>query len=379
MQHRLLWLVVLALIAQPSFAAPRNVVLIVADDLGLQLGCYGESTIKTPHIDALAAAGTRFRNAYCTTASCSPSRTVLLTGLYNHANGQYGLEHAAHHFRTKERIMSLPNLLARSGYRTLSIGKLHIGPESVYPFHSAANEGTQGSRNTVRMAENAKKLLAAADNRPFFLYFCPTDPHRSGPSGFANGPADRYPGVKPIIYDPASINVPKWLPDQPEVRGDWSEYYQSISRLDQGVGALVQAIKDSGHWDDTLIIFLSDNGPPFPGAKTTLYEPGMHLPLIVRHPGSKAGIAIDALVNWTDIAPTILDFAGRPDDARGMQGRSLLKILDEPKPPGWDTLYASHTFHEVTMYYPMRLIRQGDLKLILNLAHALPFPFASDL
>src|SRR3990172_12498448 len=87
-------------VAGPLYAAPRNVVLIVTDDQGPDAGCYGNSVIKTPNIDALAADATRFKHAYCTTASCSPSRSVILTGLYNHANGQYGLEHAYHHFRS---------------------------------------------------------------------------------------------------------------------------------------------------------------------------------------------------------------------------------------------------------------------------------------
>jgi N-sulfoglucosamine sulfohydrolase len=183
-----------------------------------------------------------------------------------------------------------------------------------------------------------------------------------------------------VRYDPREIPVPYFLPDRPEVREELAEYYQAISRLDQGVGRLVQALKETGHWDDTLVLFVSDNGMPFPGAKTTLYEPGMHLPLIVRAPQTKnVGGDSNALVTWADLTPTILDFCGAKGPDYPLHGRSFLATLDRPDAPGWDEIHASHTFHEITMYYPMRVVRNRKYKLILNLAHQLPYPFASDL
>jgi N-sulfoglucosamine sulfohydrolase len=376
---RRLFLAALAvvLLALSANAAPRNVVVVVADDLGLQLGCYGDQAAKTPHLDALAAEGTRFDFAFCTTASCSPSRSVILTGLYNHANGQYGLAHAAHHFVTQPFVKSLPALLGQAGYRTCSIGKVHVLPDELYRFGHYANEGVSGGRNAVRMAENAEKFLRDDDPRPFFLYFCPTDPHRAK-RGFANG--TNYPGVKPESFDPATIPVPHFLPDRPEVRAELADYYQSVSRVDQGVGRLVAALKQTGHYDDTLILFLSDNGSPFPGAKTTLYEAGTRLPLLVRAPEMKSpGGVSRALVNWADLVPTILEFTGAKAPDYPLHGRSFLSILNDADPPGWDETMGSHTFHEVTMYYPMRSLRTRKYHYILNLAHELPFPFASDL
>ena len=362
-----------------AWAAPKNVVVIVADDLGRQLGCYGDKVARTPHLDSLAADGTRFDWAFCTTSSCSPSRSVILTGLQNHTNGQYGLQHATHNFSTRSFVKSLPMLLAQAGYRTCSIGKVHVQPEELYRFDRYANEGVSDGRNSVRMAENAEKFIREDDTRPFFVYFCPTDPHRAQ-QGFANGPD--YPGVKTEKFDPAEIFVPHYLPDQPEVRQELAEYYQSISRVDQGVGRLINALKATAHLDDTLIIFLSDNGPPFPGAKTNLYDAGTRLPLIIRSPDQKArGVVSQAFVNWTDLAPTVLEFAGLkpPDPPYPPLGRSLLTILESAQPRDWDEIYQSHSFHEVTMYYPMRSIRTRKLRYILNLAHELPYPFASDL
>ncbi|MBI3864765.1 MAG: sulfatase [Planctomycetia bacterium] len=359
------------------WAAPKNVVVIVADDLGRQLGCYGDTVARTPHIDALAADGTRFAWAFCTTASCSPSRSVILTGLHNHANGQYGLQHATHNFGSQPFVKPLPMLLKQAFYRTCSIGKVHVQPEEMYRFERYANDKIAGGRNTVRMAENAEQFIREDDPRPFFLYFCPTDPHRAQ-TGFAN--EAEYPGVKPVKFDPGKVAVPHYLPDQPEVRRELAEYYESIARVDQGVGRLVAALKAAGHFDDTLIVFLSDNGPPFPGAKTNLYDAGTHLPLIIRAPDQKSrGVVSQALVNWTDLVPTILEFSGAKPPAYALQGRSLLPILETAEPREWDEIYQSHSFHEVTMYYPMRSIRTRKFHYILNIAHELPYPFASDL
>jgi N-sulfoglucosamine sulfohydrolase len=371
----------------------------------LQLGCYGDKAAKTPNLDRLAADGIRFRQAFCTTASCSASRSVLMSGLYNHATGHFGHAHGYSHFSTYETVRSLPVMLGEAGYRTCLIGKYHLAPEYVYKFETQRQEGTQGGRNTVRMAQNAKAWLVENDGRPFFLYFCPTDPHRGpGPGGFANHPdkPDFYPGIKPVEYRPEDVPVPAWLPDRPEVRLELAEFYRAIARLDVGIGTLIDALKETGHWDDTLIVFLSDNGPPFPGAKTTLYEPGTRLPLIVRDPRVKQqGRTIDSPVTWADITPTVLEYCAvepkaspvvRPAENVGrvttagavkpytFHGRSFLNRLEaSAKDDGNGEIFLSHTFHEITNYYPMRAVRSGKHKLIFNVAHPLPFPFASDL
>ncbi|MEX0702686.1 MAG: sulfatase [Planctomycetales bacterium] len=391
--------------AEPSEGDPkphRNVVLWVVDDQGFEAGCYGNKVIKTPALDRLAREGTRFTRAHCTTASCSTSRSVLMTGLYNHATGHYGHAHRYNHFSTYESVRSLPVLLAEAGYRTCSIGKYHLAPEYVYRFDDYLNEGTQGARNAVRMARNAEAWIEKNGDKPFFIYFGTADPHRSGPGEFGNqdDKPDFYPGVKPVRYKPEDVVVPDWLPDKPEVREELAEYYQSISRADQGLGALLDALEATGHADDTLVIFLSDNGPAFPGAKTTLYQAGMNVPLVVRDPDrKKKGIACDALVTWADITPTVLEWCGVkalgppvvPDENRGklveaakpqaieFHGKSFLSVLEEEHPKGFDEHFASHTFHEITMYYPMRVIISGKYKYILNLASELEYPFASDL
>lgn len=396
--------------AQAKDVPPRrNVLLIVADDLGFQIGAYGDAVARTPGLDRLAASGVRFTRAHCTTASCSASRSVLMTGLHNHATGHYGHAHDYHHFSTYGSVPSLPVLLSKAGYVTCSIGKYHLAPESVYHFQTYRNEKIQGARNSVQMAKNAVAFMEETRDEPFFLYYCSSDPHRgSGPGGFSNWNDKHdplHPDCETVRFDPQAIAVPPWLPDLPEVRAELAEYYQAIQRFDQGVVQLLDYLDRSGRSQDTLVIFLTDNGPPFPGAKTNLHQPGMHLPLLVRNPlMEKQGSTCDARVSWVDIVPTILDYCqvtpepmppivpgpnddnpeaarprNRPTQPVKFHGRSFLIAMTEEHPAGWETLYASHTFHEITMYYPMRVMIAGDYKLIFNIAHQLPYPFASDI
>lgn len=348
-------------------AQKPNVLLYVVDDHGTDdAGCYGNHVIKTPGLDTLARQGTRFTHAFCTSASCSASRSVILTGLHNHATGQYGHEHGYNHFVSFPNIKSLPVLLADAGYRTASMGKYHVAPEKVYHFQHYLR-GTSG-RTPEQMAEDCRTFIAAKENKPFFLYFCTTEPHRP----FLREGSD--------TFDPKDVIVPPYLPDIPQCRSELAEYYGSVQRADKGLLRLIEILKETGRWDDTLVIYISDNGIAFPCAKTTVYEPGIRLPCVVRNPfADKKGIVTNAMVSWADLTPTILDFAQALPEKPNFHGRSFLSILEKENPQSWDEIYASHTFHEITMYYPMRVVRTRRYKLIWNIAHKLDYPFASDL
>ncbi len=377
---------------QAGAANRPNIVLIVSDDHGTDaLGCWGNDVVRTPALDSLAKEGVRFTHAFCTTASCSPSRSTILSGLHNHANGMYGLQHTYHHFHSFNKVKSLPVYLTEAGYRTARVGKFHLAPESVYKFEKVLSDGTANNmqalgRSPVEMADTCRAFLADSDNRPFFLYFCMDDPHRGipfdtwpGPNLFGNK-AEGYPGVKQIKYNPVDVFVPPFLPDTPECRAELAEYYQSVSRMDQGVGRFMKILDETGYADNTVVIYISDNGIAFPGAKTTLYEPGMRLPCIIKDPGiNRKGITCNAMISWVDITPTILDYADSLKDNMRFHGRSFKRAVGEEHPEGFDEIYASHTFHEVTMYYPMRVVRGRKYKLIWNLASDLEFPFAADL
>jgi N-sulfoglucosamine sulfohydrolase len=399
-------------------AAEKNIIFYIADDMSPELGCYGNQVIKTPHMDALAADGCVFTQAYATTASCSASRSVIMTGLHNHANGQYGHAHDTGHFSCYANTVSLalPQVMKQAGYRTGIFGKHHVAPLAIFTYDVMVQEK---GRHTVSLAESAREFITAKDDRPFIAYIATADPHRDSkelsdlpgkPNSFGNKPQQgSYPGITEVFYKPEEVIVPHFLPDTPECRAELAQYYQSVSRVDTGLGHLVQILKDAGLYEKTMIIVTSDHGMAFPGGKTTTYEPGLRVPLIVRNPyTAKRGVRNAALVSHTDLTPAMLDFAGgldkaknaplKPVDAdqfwsaRGLEkgenrgkkytqyhGRSWLEILEQENDPSRNVLYASHTFHEVQMYYPMRVVRTAQYKLIWNVAHPLPFPFSTDL
>lgn len=359
--------------AAPTTGRQRNILLLISDDQGLDLGCYG-TRVRTPRIDGLAGQGTRFTHSFAAVSSCSPSRAVIHTGLYGHQNGMYGLQHDVHHQSLLDGIETLPSLLRRAGYATALVGKKHVGPDKAFPFEAELVPERSGIRDVREMAVAAASFIRSTNDRPFFVTVAYSDPHRAA-TDYGND--KRWPGVKPVTYDPAKVHIPSHLPDLPAVRQDLAEYYESLSRLDTGVGMLLDLLAESGRADDTLVIFLSDNGRPFPGAKTNFYAPGLHLPLIVRAPGSVASVN-DAMVSWTDIAPTVLDWAGVAPPPYKLSGTSLLPILGKPGDPARDAVFASHEFHEINQYYPMRAIRTHTHSYILNLAHPLDYPIAGD-
>ncbi|MGH8186204.1 MAG: sulfatase-like hydrolase/transferase, partial [Steroidobacteraceae bacterium] len=234
-----------------------------------------------------------------------------------------------------------------------------------------------GNRDVAFMAEEARKFIAADRERPFLVVVGFSDPHRAA-ENFGNTRA--WPSVERVTYDPRKVTIPAHLPDVPEVRQDLAHYYESVSRLDSGVRMLLDALRATGHLEDTLVVYLSDNGRPFPGAKTTLYDDGIHLPLIVAKAGQRAAVRSEAMVSWIDIAPTILEWSNAPgpQDYR-LVGRSLLPILDAARPNGWEVIFASHGFHEIQQYYPMRAMRTRQHKYIVNLASELTYPIAGDI
>jgi len=383
-----------------------NIVLIVADDHGTNdLGCYGNAAVKTPNLDYLASEGIRFTKAHCTSASCSASRSVILTGLYNHANGHFGHQHHYHHFSAFDHVYSLPVYLEElAGYRTGRIGKYHVAPEKVFRFQEVMHAN---QRNPVAMADSCVAFIQENKNNPFFLYFCTSDPHRAkpindqplAPDSFGNVKGG-HEGVEESYFTTEDVIVPPYLPESGACREELAQYYQSVARVDFGLGKLFSHLKDAGVWDHTVIIYISDNGIAFAGAKTTVYQPGINLPCLIKNAdGSHAGEVSDALINWADLTPTILDLAGvlpeannlmkqRVDDPElnwnntanaSLQGRSFKSVLENVNEAGWDETYASHTFHEITMYYPMKSVITRKYKLIWNIAWQLPYPHASDL
>ncbi|KAJ5746744.1 hypothetical protein N7520_011926 [Penicillium odoratum] len=359
----------------------KNVLLLIADDLGKQLSCYGAKSILTPNIDRLSEQSTRFDYAFASTASCSGSRSVIYTGLHTHQNGQYGLASHRHHFVTFDHVETMPHLLNQSGHQTGILGKIHVGPSSVYPWKETKESVT---RDVAIIADQAKAFFldVKQSQQPFSLTIGFHDPHRDQTRGGFGNDTEYDPRISKGKYTAENVEVPTFITDSPGARLELAEYYNSIHRLDQGVGMVLDALEEHGLANSTLVIFVSDNGPPFINSKTTLFDAGVRLPLIIRNPQSSPAVSTN-MVSYVDILPTILDYVNHPgvkDSAGKRIGRSLLPVLGTAsKLPGFDQVFGSHTFHEVTNYWPTRFIRDRRYKYHRNLAWRLDFPFAADL
>ena len=366
--------VLLCILSVPTRAEERNVLLLISDNQTWHdVGCYGNQVVRTPHIDHLAQEGIRFEQAFATTASCGPSRAVIYSGLLTHSNGQYAHPHREHNQQIRPDVTTVFERLKANGYRTGLIGKDHIKPMEKYPldFHPRGS-----ARDVVWMSGQAESFLES--EQPFFLVVSFSDPHPTSLDGVGWGIQREIKGYSPVEYDPQSVAVPGFLPETDEVRESIAGYYQLISRMDHGVGRILKALDDSGHRDDTLVIFISDHGTSEPGAMGNHYEPGVRVPFIVRHPSGKQALVNEALVSFTDITPTILDWTETPFDPGEMHGRSLLPILNSKRPGGWDSVLLSHVAHDIFAFYPMRTLRQRRYKLIWNVNWHAEYPLPID-
>ncbi|MCG6156086.1 sulfatase family protein [Rubinisphaera margarita] len=346
-----------------------NLLLITADDLGLQLGCYGDNAARTPHLDKLAKRSRLFENAYVAQASCSPSRSAMFTGLYPHANGQYGLLNAGVGFQLHESLHSqtLPALLKQAGYSTGILGKLHVGPENVFPFDVRIRSDT---RDVVATTEKAGDFFRKTQ-QPYFFMANFSDPHVHGRS--PRPPKEAFPTqYKGIPREPLKVGQVPPFPfqrlDHPEEIERITQYYNAVSRFDEGVGLLLDQLAKAGHAENTVVLFVSDHGPPFFRGKTSCYEGGVKVPMLLHWPGVfDSGDRTEALVSTVDILPTFLEAAGI-ENSRSLHGDSLTKTAGDAN---WrKTLATEFHYHGSSPFFPRRTIRNERFKLIHNLLAA---------
>jgi N-sulfoglucosamine sulfohydrolase len=346
--------------AAAAGATPPNVLLIVSEDNGPELGCYGDPYARTPHLDRLAAGGVRFTRAYVTQAGCSQSRASIMTGLYPHQHGQLGL--ATWGFRLyREDTPNVVRSLKAAGYRTGILGKLHINPESAFPFDFQAMPGGNFARRDLAgYAQHAEAFFREAA-APFFLSVNYPEAHRpwlrqvDGLPAQPLGPDD----VRPMPF----LGV-----DEPRLRGLVADYYNSLARLDALVGDLLAALQRSGRAENTIVVYLGDHGADMLRGKRTSYEGGVRIPLIVRWPAAaRAGQVRDELVSTVDLMPTLLAAAGVAP-VGGLPGRSLLPLLRGERPAWRPYLFTEyHTHAAQENFYPQRTVRDDRFKLIENL------------
>ena len=346
-------------VGDSGFGVRPNILLIVSEDNGPEIGAYGTPYVSTPHLDALADSGVRFQNAYVPQAGCSQSRAAFLTGLYPHQNGQIGLatwKFGLYRSDTPNIVRSLKQV----GYRTGIIGKLHVNPPEAFPFDFAKIPSANFQRERMeRYASFAAEFIGQAE-QPFFLSVNYPDAHRPflpQVDGIPERPLQAA-DVEPLEYMQLDSQV---------LRKDTADYYNSMSRLDRLVGDLLQALADSGKSQDTLVVYLGDHGADLLRGKRTSYEGGVRIPLIIRWPGlQQASQVREELVSTLDLMPTFLEAAAAGEVA-GLAGRTLNPLVAGQSPPWREYLFTEYHLHSNHNYFPQRTVRDERYKLIRNL------------
>jgi arylsulfatase A-like enzyme len=318
-----------------------NFIVFIADDAAWNdCGPYGNQNIKTPNINKLAEEGVVFNNAFLTTSSCSPSRCSILTGRYPHATGAPEL-----HMPLPADQMLFAGELQKAGYYTAVAGKYHIGPKRA-EFDTIYGGSPSGCEHWVEALQNRP------ENKPFFLWLAALDPHR-----------DYAPNTIPEPHRPEDVIVPPYLPDNDSTRKDLALYYDEISRMDSYIGKVMAELKKQGVDENTLVIYMTDNGRPFPRAKTRMYDSGIKTPFIVRWPEKLEKGTTDALVSSIDIAPTFCELAGA-GISETYQGKSFVPVLENYSAETRTYIAAEHNWHDYQAHE--RAIRNHKYLYIRN-------------
>ncbi len=361
--------------------APRpHIVLIIADDLAWDdTGVSGNKAVSTPHLDRLAAEGIRFEKAFLTASSCSPSRCSIITGRYPHNTDAEEL-----HWPLPGNQITFVEQLRAAGYWTAAAGKWHLGDAVRDRFDRIRETDTSGFQLPSGEAANAGKFVETLEgeaqsgctewvpllrerpkDRPCFLWLAALDPHRP-----------YHDHIVPNPTDPASVRVAPYHLDTPEVRRDYALYYDEIRRLDKYVGRVMEELDAQGIAEETIVVFLSDNGRPFPRDKTSIYDSGIRTPFIVRWPKVvRPGQITTSLVSAIDLAPTFLELAGlKPGPT--FQGVSFRTILTNPQVEVRQRIFAEQNWHDYEAH--ARAVRNASYKYIRNAYPDLPLTPSAD-
>jgi N-sulfoglucosamine sulfohydrolase len=307
--------------------------------------------VHTPNLDALALAGVRFEKSYCVAPQCSPSRAALATGRYPHANGVMGLSHHGFGWELHPNERHIASLLSEQGYETHLFGLQHVTQHvGRLGFDRVHGEGVgpDVAAQVVNFLRDPRSQW-----EPFYAEVNFFEPHRPYDHG----------GVKPDTS--AGVFVPPYLPDGEAAREEMSALQGAIRALDTAVGSIFDALEDSGLSDKTLTVFTADHGIAMPGAKCTVYDPGIEVALLMRWPdgGIGEGRVVPDLVSNVDVLPTLLETAG-VSVPQGAQGLSFLPLLRREQQEARDAIFAEKTFH--SYYDPMRCVRTERFKYIRN-------------
>jgi N-sulfoglucosamine sulfohydrolase len=336
--------------------ARPNLVIVDCHDLGRHLGCYDHPTVPSDAIDAFAADGVLFEQAYATAPQCSPSRAALYTGRHAHAVGMLGLAHPPFDWKLHGDVRHLARYLSDAGYETAHVGVQHVTRDTAEHIRALGFAQHAASHTDAATTAQAAVDVVRTGTAPYFLNVGFLEPHRDATGRFHDQPP----------YDARGTEVPPYLPDTPESRQEMTEVQGAIAAMDAGFGRILAAIAERDDRDDTWIIFTTDHGLAMPRAKATMYDTGLGVALVMRwHAGGLGGgRRLSALVSHVDLVPTVLEGIGLevPDT---LHGRSLWPLLRGERPGHNDAVFAEKTFH--TAYEPQRAVRTARYKLIANL------------
>ncbi|MHC4557549.1 MAG: sulfatase family protein [Planctomycetota bacterium] len=341
-----------------------NILLFTADDLHCNsIGCFGGKVPSlTPNLDAFAAEGMRFENAHVNVAICQPSRGVLATGLYGHNSGIMGFMH------TERDIPTIMQTLRNAGYLTGILGKVsHSTPHADYKWDFIHDQKELGSgRDPELYYGYCKEFLTRCrgEGKPFYFMVNSHDPHRP-----YHIPGKPIKGAKESskTYKPDEVEVPGFVPDLLGVRQELSYYLNSVRRLDDTFGKTIQALKESGLEDNTLVMFLSDNGIAIPFAKCNAYLASTHTPWIVYWPGVIQRGTVDAehFISGIDFFPTVLEAVDLPIP-KGLDGFSFLPLLQGSTQSGRDRVFTQIDMKAGGDAVPMRCVQNKRFGYIFS-------------
>ena len=334
-----------------------NIIVFIADDAGMDFGCYGNKGISTPNIDMLAASGMRFEKAFLTSPQSSPSRTSMMTGMFAHTIGTQQL-----HAGIDEETLMMPHYFKQAGYFAASLLKTHWGENGDRQFDKQI-----GGPVNDNFWTNYQNLLDENLKKPFFLWVGFNDPHRP----YNRETINRINSIE-------NVTIPPYLIDGPDTRRDLADYYDEISRMDGDIARMLGELEKRNLMHNTIIVFLSDNGMPFPRAKGTLYDSGIQTPLIFvwKDKIKPETVHNNGLISTIDLAPTLLDLAGI-DIPENMYGRGFKEILFDHSKRGREYIFAERNWHNTDEY--MRCVRTEKFKLIYNAFYSIPHGTPIDL
>ncbi len=328
-----------------------NILILVADDAGWEdFGCYGNPYIKTPNVDYLAKNGLKANNTFLTIAQCSPSRISILTGKYPHATGAEDL-----HTPMPDSLDILPKFLREKGYYSGLLKKAHLGPHGKAQFDWYNKD-----------LDTFETFLDTVGSNPFFMWVGFTDPHRPYKEHIIDNP-----------QSPEKVVVPPYLVDDLDTRKDLANYYNYIRRMDAQIGIYLNQLKSKNLLENTLVIFLSDNGAPFPRAKGTVYDAGVKTPLILSWPNKiLPSTETNKLLSVVDLAPTLLDLVGI-SQPKQFQGRPIAGVFTKDSIRARTYVFSERNWHNSDEH--IRSVRTNRYKLIKNAYVELPLGTASDI